>query len=128
MILLDTHVVLWLFAGEVQRFPSGVKRLMDESELAISPIVELELAYLHEIGRVTETAPTIVGDLSARIGLTVDQIPFGRVCAEASSLSWTRDTFDRLQSAHAITRGIPLVTKDRKILEHLSWATWPQDQ
>jgi len=125
-LLLDTHVVVWLYAGQTDRFPPGTRQLLEDSSLAISPIVELELAYLHEIGRINERAPAILGDLSARIGLIVEQIPFGQICAEAVTLTWTRDPFDRLQAAHAIAKQLPLLTKDARILQHLELATWPE--
>lgn len=42
----------------------------------------------------------------------------------AADLSWTRDPFDRLISAHAIVANAPLVTADEVIREHLSLAVW----
>ncbi|MEI8083232.1 MAG: PIN domain-containing protein [Actinomycetes bacterium] len=125
VILLDTHVVVWLYAGERNRFPHGARQLIEDSDLAVSPIVEVELAYLNEIGRVNESAASILGDLGARLGLVVAQISFGQVCAEAVNVTWTRDPFDRLQAAHAITKDVPLLTKDTVIREHLHLATWP---
>lgn len=125
MILVDTHVVAWLFAGMRQKFPQGVQDLIETSDLAVSPIIEVELAYLNEIGRIKAEPAAILGDLAARIGLTVAQIPFGQVCAEAVAVTWTRDPFDRLQSAHAIAKSLPLLTKDTLIRKHLHLATWP---
>ncbi len=124
LILLDTHVVVWLFAGEDQRFPMGTRQLIDASDLAVSPIVALELAYLSEIGRIGESAIVILGDLGARIGLQVAQIPLGQVCAEAVAMSWTRDPFDRLQAAHAKAKNLPLLTKDSLLRDNLEQAIW----
>ncbi len=42
----------------------------------------------------------------------------------AADLSWTRDPFDRLISAHAIVANAPLVTADETIREHLPLAVW----
>jgi hypothetical protein len=36
---------------------------INNKDLVVSPIVELELTYLHEIGRLTVNGPTIFGDL-----------------------------------------------------------------
>lgn len=124
VILLDTHVAVWLYAGEIERIPAATQQLINTSDVAICPIVELELAYLNEIGRINEVPASIIGDLSMRIGLRVAQIPFGTVCAGAVSLHWTRDPFDRLQAAHALAVGVRLVTKDALIRQHLPLATW----
>jgi PIN domain nuclease of toxin-antitoxin system len=56
MFHLDTHVVVWLYQGEVGRFPGPVLELLESETLAISPIVLLEMAYLKEIGRLRTTA------------------------------------------------------------------------
>lgn len=124
MILLDTHVVVWLYAGQLGRFSERAIAELENNELAISPVVELELAYLNEIDRITVQPESIIGDLAARIGLTVDQIGLGPLCAAATELSWTRDPFDRLQAAHALTAGLPLLTRDVTLRQHLALAVW----
>jgi len=54
MIYLDTHVVIWLYARKGEGLSTRARRLIeDEPEIAISPMVLLELDYLHEIGRTT---------------------------------------------------------------------------
>jgi PIN domain nuclease of toxin-antitoxin system len=42
----------------------------------------------------------------------------------AADLSWTRDPFDRLISAHAIVANAPLITADETIRANLSLAIW----
>lgn len=124
MILLDTHVVVWLYAGLVQELSARAVREIETNDLAICPVVQLELAYLHEIGRVHESPATIVGDLAGRIGLSVAQIGFAPLCAAAVGLDWTRDPFDRIQAAHALSAGLPLLTRDAHMREHLHLAIW----
>jgi PIN domain nuclease of toxin-antitoxin system len=51
VIHLDSHAVVWLAAGELGRLPSFVPSLLLRFGCAISPMVRLELDYLHEIGR-----------------------------------------------------------------------------
>jgi PIN domain nuclease of toxin-antitoxin system len=46
------------------------------------------------------------------------------VIQAATGLSWTRDPFDRLISAHAIVTNSPLITADETIREHLALAVW----
>ena len=124
VILLDTHVVLWLYTGRIELLGERAGRAVDESDLAASPIVELELAYLNEVDRVAETPAQIIGTLSSSVGLTVAQIGFGPLCATAAGLTWTRDPFDRMLAAHALTAGLPLLTKDAGILDNLDLAFW----
>jgi PIN domain nuclease of toxin-antitoxin system len=82
------------------------------------------LAYLHEIGRVSEPAAVPLRALRQSIGLQIADASLAAVTQTAVELSWTRDPFDRLLAAHAIVVGAPLLTADRTILNHLPLATW----
>lgn len=127
MIHLDTHVLLWMAAGEHQRLSSGVTELIRTEDLGISPMVVFELEILHEIGRVSVPADVVVGELRSATGLRVDDWPFGDIVQQASTATFgfTRDPFDRLISAHAALAGVELVTKDRQLRQHLDFAIWP---
>ena len=124
MIYLDTHVLLWLHAGLLDRFTSKGRRLLEQNDLLISPCVKLELQYLFEIGRTTLPAARIVDDLGVQIGLIVCDLPFGIIVNRAVALDWTRDPFDRLIAAQALCRGIPLLTKDTSIRRRVKLAVW----
>lgn len=124
MIYLDTHVVVWLYAGLVDRFSGDIQTLLNEQDLLISPIVRLELQYLYEIKRVSVEAERVLFDLSQRIGLTVCPKPFDAVVAGATKLAWTRDPFDRILVAHASLSDSVLVSKDQAILTHYTYARW----
>jgi len=50
---LDMHVVAWLYAGLVEQLSDTARELVERCDLIVSPTVELELTYLHEIGRTT---------------------------------------------------------------------------
>ncbi|MDQ6525282.1 PIN domain-containing protein [Nocardioides sp. LHD-245] len=122
---LDTHVVVWLYAGEHARFPDPVRERLAADPLRISPIVRLELTYLHEIGRITVPAARIVDELERAIGLEEDVTPFGAVTRAAEALSWTRDPFDRLIAAQALVSFATLATKDDVLREGLGqYAVW----
>jgi hypothetical protein len=43
LVYLDTHVVVWLYAGLAGRFDEPVRRSINDYEVFISPIVRLEL-------------------------------------------------------------------------------------
>lgn len=121
---LDTHVVVWLYAGELERFPNAAIELLDERQLIVSPMVYLELSYLQEIGRLNVGAREIVNDLSSRVALVICDERFETVVRQAENERWTRDPFDRLIAAHARVKDAPLVTKDATIRTHYPRAIW----
>ena len=124
MIYLDTHVVVWLYAGRIDLLSSSAKLQIEAEPLRISPIVQLELEYLHEIQRITERSALIVESLRTSIGLDLCDLPFARVVVESIRQTWTRDPFDRLIVAQAIAAQAPLITKDESILNHYTLAIW----
>lgn len=107
-----------------ERLPQTVRSLLGESRPKVSPLVELELAYMHEIGRARDPAPMMLAALRKSIGLDVDGSSFTEVAQAAVGLDWTRDPFDRMIAAQAIVADAPLVTADRTILKNLPLATW----
>jgi PIN domain nuclease of toxin-antitoxin system len=124
LIYLDTHIVVWLYAGLLEKFSQSVKTILNENEILISPIVRLELQYLYEIERVKEPALVIVADLADRIGLRVCEKAFNAVVSRAITMTWTRDPFDRVIVANAALNDNILISKDQNILEHYIHARW----
>jgi PIN domain nuclease of toxin-antitoxin system len=121
---LDTHVVAWIFAGDVDRLSAAARASIEHDDLLISPAVVLELQYLHESKRIADGADVVVGDLQHRIMLRVCDLPFPDVARRARSLSWTRDPFDRLIVAQAAVRDAKLITKDRALRKRYSASLW----
>jgi PIN domain nuclease of toxin-antitoxin system len=124
LIYLDTHVVVWLFAGRVALFPADARVLLETSDLYISPIVALELEYLFEIRRISLPCSTMVESLQREVGLRVCDLPFPSVIEAARQQTWTRDPFDRIVVGQAAVRDAPLLTSDRSIRQHYASATW----
>jgi PIN domain nuclease of toxin-antitoxin system len=124
LIYLDTHVVAWMFAGRTDLIPEGVRPLLDQHELLISPAVELELQYLFELGRTAEPAKVVVEALGRDVGLKVCDLPFPKVVEVALGQSWARDPFDRLIISQALLRGSSLITKDEPMRDHFEQAVW----
>lgn len=114
----------WLYEGQEQRIPRAIRRQLEAEVIGVSPIVELELAYLHEIGRVSEPPSAPLSALRRTLGLQIADTSLAELVLAAVPLSWTRDPFDRLIAAHAIVANAPLVTADETILENLPLATW----
>ncbi|MCC5835133.1 MAG: PIN domain-containing protein [Opitutales bacterium] len=124
MIALDTHVVVWLHAGEVSLLPEMVRGRLDGEDAVVCPLVVLELEYLYEIDRITIPADTILADLAADIGLEVCSRPFVSTLRESLKQKWTRDPFDRIISAHAVANSMDLFSKDESILKNCERAFW----
>lgn len=124
MIRLDTHVVAWLHAGLVDRLTEAAAAAIEECDLVISPMVELELTYLCEVGRLAVPGGDIVADLEHRIGLRRSEMPMVTVVATAATMSWTRDPFDRLIAADAVAAASALLTKDDELHRHLPAVVW----
>ncbi|MFZ5482219.1 MAG: type II toxin-antitoxin system VapC family toxin [Myxococcota bacterium] len=124
MIHLDTHVAIWLFTDGGSRLPARVRKKLDANRLLISPVVEMEAQILHEIKRISYPGHVIVNHLVERTGALLQDSSFARVVGYASTLSWTRDPFDRMLVAHAKADDVPLLTKDETILRNFPLATW----
>ena len=114
----------WLYEGADRRIPTAVRHLIESGQPFVSPIVELELTYLFEVGRVTEPAVAPLSALRKTIDLQVADISTAALVQAATGLSWTRDPFDRMIAAQAIVADAPLITADRTILANLPLATW----
>lgn len=114
----------WLYEGADRRISPGARELLAAEEAFTSPIVELELTYLHEVRRVTEPAAAPLAALRRSIGLQIADVSLAELSQAAQGLSWTRDPFDRLIAAHAIVANAPLLTADERIRRNLPLAAW----
>ncbi len=124
MIYLDTHVVVWLYAGQTEKLSAKVRSYINENDIYISPIVSLELQYLLEVKRIIPKPQTVISALSEAIGLNVCDKNFYQIVQCAQQYSWTRDPFDRIIVAQAGLKGNILATKDQTILTHFKHAVW----
>ena len=121
---LDTHIVVWLYAGMVEKLSESAKHTIEMDFLLYSPIVALELQYLHEIGRLRVGSDKILMALQEDIGLQPTDLSLGVIIATAKSLTWTRDVFDRIIVATAMAAEARLITKDTTIRQHSTIALW----
>ena len=124
VIHLDTHVLVYLFDGEVDRLGAAARKAIDRHDVVASAAAVLELEFLHEIGRLKPTASKLMSTLGADIGLRVCDLAFRTVVEQALAESWTRDPFDRLIVANAKAARAPLVTRDERIRGHYARALW----
>jgi PIN domain nuclease of toxin-antitoxin system len=124
LVYLDTHVIVWLYAGRVDLIGDKVQDIIENNNVLISPIVELELQYLLETERIKVDPDKIITALTSEIGLKICELDFNRIIMKAISLYWTRDPFDRIITAQASIEGKMLITKDRTILNNYKNAIW----
>jgi PIN domain nuclease of toxin-antitoxin system len=115
---------VWLYTGEVERLGERARSAIEHDTIVVSPIVELELTYLHEMGRLAVGGAEIVADLRDRIDLRTSDAAVAALVHAAASLSWTRDPFDRLIVADALVANASLLTKDDVIHANFPLAVW----
>ena len=120
MILLDTHVLVWLRRDPKKlsrSAESAIRRARHPSELAISVITVIELANLVKRGSVRSpgSLATTIGEFTSSI--TVLPVNWA-VAMESIHLptDFSLDPAARLIAATAQVEGIPLVTADQRML------------
>ena len=120
MILLDTHVVVWLAFDQSQLSRNAKAAINDARQngdgLAISDITLLELTTLSRKARIRLdiSLESFLREVEARfIVLPIS----GRacVCALALPATYPKDPADRIIGATAIVEGLSLLTADREI-------------
>jgi PIN domain nuclease of toxin-antitoxin system len=120
MILLDTHVVLWLTTDPTKLSGKAKSAIEDARKnkdgLAVSDITLLELATLASKGRIQLgiSLESFLREVEARFVV----LPIsGRACARAMGLpaAYPRDPADRIIGATALVEGLSLITADREI-------------
>jgi PIN domain nuclease of toxin-antitoxin system len=121
VILLDTHVVIWLIS-DFERLSDPARREIQRTRklgegLAISSISLLEVASLSSKNRIGLEMPLKEFLQTLEDGFTVLPIT-SRACARTVELpaSYPRDPADRIIGATALVEGIKLITADRNIL------------
>lgn len=100
---------------------------IDTGALHISPIVDLELQYLYEIGRIAAGPEVILPALSKEVGLQISLTSFTEIVVEARTIEWTRDPSNRLITAEvrADQEGIQnLVVDDKEECRNCQWKYW----
>lgn len=124
VVHLDTHIVCWLYEGRTELLSAAAMREIESGLLQVSPMVQLELSYLHEIWRISRSAASVLEALASDIGLSVADVSFAQVSKTAETLVWTRDPFDRMIVAHCMVAGAALISKDGLIQQNFSKVVW----
>jgi PIN domain nuclease of toxin-antitoxin system len=120
MILLDTHVLLWL-SGDTKRLSSGATSAIKEARtagesLAISCITLFEVAEVIAHGRAQLADPleVFLHEVERRFAV----VPISAAIAAATTQfdeSYPKDPTDRIIGATVLVEGMTLITADDRI-------------
>lgn len=122
---LDTHIAVYLYDGLIDKFTRAAKREIEASDLLISPLVLLELEYLHKRKRIGILPREIYHAIHVDFGVRMCGLPFAKLVDSALDIDWTNDPFDRIIVAQAkANRDSPLITKDELIREKYPQSVW----
>ena len=119
MILLDTHVLLWM-ASDPSRLSAkaraAIRNARQSSGVAVASITLWEMAWLAQRGRiqVLSSVETFVRETVARVILR-PMTPDIAAVAVRLPPAYPKDPADRLIGSTAIVEGMPLVTADHQI-------------
>lgn len=125
MLLLDTHVWIWILAGDARRIGRRARSLLTRAEsrdaLRISPVTLFEVMALHAAGRLQLTrppdewirqaiasAPVRIAELSPSIAIDAGRIPRDVLA----------DPMDRLLVATAAKMEATMLSADARILQY----------
>ncbi len=120
MILLDTHVVIWL-AQDYRRISTKAQSAIKEARqkergLAVPGITLVEISRLASCGQIDlrPDAETVLAEVERRFVI----LPItANIALQAYALpaSYPKDPADRIIGATALVEDIPLLTADRAI-------------
>jgi PIN domain nuclease of toxin-antitoxin system len=120
VILLDTHVILWL-ALEPEKISRRATVFLQEARdsgvaMAISPVSLYEIARLAGRGRVNLRFPTDAFLRRVEVNFRVQPITVPvAIAAGQFADPFPGDPADRIIAATALIEGMPLVTADERI-------------
>jgi PIN domain nuclease of toxin-antitoxin system len=118
LLLLDTHIWLWMTADPERIGPTTRAQLQDPTTpLLLSAASSWEVAIKYALGKLRLPAPPaeLIPRHAARQGVTLLPVEHAHALRVAT-LPWHhRDPFDRLLIAQSLILGVPIVTVDDQL-------------
>jgi PIN domain nuclease of toxin-antitoxin system len=119
VILLDTHVLVWLAGPRERLSPAAVKAIDAENERAISVASIQEIAYMAVRGRLESDRPitTWITDVLRvhEVQALPSTVPASLRAGSLDPAGFHGDPIDRLIYATAVEHDAQLVTADARI-------------
>lgn len=122
MVLIDTHILLWIFSDS-SRLTANAKKALEDSDACISIASLWEMAIKSSLpneSKRLELKDTIQDIAKACQDQGIDILPITPGDCQRIRLlpHHHADPFDRIIMAQAIERGMALVTKDENIWKY----------
>lgn len=122
--LLDTHTFLWsAFSPRKLSAHARATLTTPENDILVSVVTFWELSLKYGLGKLelTGTTPVELPAAAARMGFGVLPLDADAACSfHRLPRDTHRDPFDRMLAWQAISRRIPLVTKDPELAAYAS--------
>ena len=115
-VLLDTHALIWFFAGD-ERLPVRTRAAIEDPEATafVSAVSAMEVTLKHRLGKLPQAGRLALAfeEVIERYGFA--GLPISLAHAEAAGRLQIahKDPFDRLLIAQSLLEGLPLVSNER---------------
>lgn len=122
-VLIDSHALIYWLLEPKKLGVKGKALFSDpDSLLLVSVMTLLEIQFLVEIKRVELDFAEVLSFLSMQLNFEV--LPFSeKICLECLPLD-TRDPFDRVILASAISERAPILSRDRWMKSNYDQVIW----
>lgn len=123
-IIIDTHVFLWLMEGSSELQPSEIElinKIVNKGQVLVASISIWEIAMLQKLGKITLSTP-----IKNWVEQSLNQKSIVVVTFDAAILiesvflpgNFHKDPADRMIVATSRIKKVPLLTRDRRILDY----------
>lgn len=127
----DTHAVVWYLSGDA-RLSANARSMIDLAatdgdQIAFSAITLVEIVYLIEKGRIPADTYARLSHAVSSHGAVLAVIPLDEAVADhlyQVERSKVPDMPDRIIAATALSLGVPLISRDRKIQVSAVTTVW----
>ncbi len=127
-LLLDSHALLWFLLGDAERFPLGIKDLVEDPKVtvAVSVTSQWELMLKALAGRLhlPDAPERFLVDLPVEAGFRLIHVQPRHVAALAELPVIHADPFDRMLVAQALVEDFDLVTGDEQLRRYPVRTLW----